>query len=232
MGGSAVVRMEGAISLIDQFPALAGLDLVVDEGEIVLVRGANGAGKSTLLRLCAGLAPLAAGTATVLGHDLSDRDQRRQVRRETGLLAHETFLYDELTVEENLMFWAKANRSDLNSVEPILDRLDLGGRLRTVKVARLSAGQRRRTSLAVMVCRRPRLWLLDEPHGGLDQAGRDFVDDLVRHAIGFGATVLVASHDIERATDLATRTVTINGGLIQDHGRRPGGAQGPESHVS
>ncbi len=218
-GGSAVVRMEGAISLIDQFPALAGIDLVVDEGEIVLLRGANGAGKSTLLRLCAGLAPLASGTGSVLGHDLSVREQRRRVRRETGLLAHETFLYDELTVEENILFWAKANRVDLKSIEPILDRLALGGRLRQVKVSGLSAGQRRRTSLAVMVCRRPRLWLLDEPHGGLDQAGRDFVDDLVQHAIGFGATVVIASHDIDRATELSTRTVTIGGGQILDDGR-------------
>ena len=221
MGDSAVVRMEGAISLIDQFPALAGLDLVVDEGEILLVRGANGAGKSTLLRLCAGLAPLSGGHGLVLGHDLSQREQRRRVRRETGLLAHETFLYDELTVEENLQFWARANRVDPTSVEPVLDRLDLAGRLRGVKVSGLSAGQRRRTSLAVMVCRRPRLWLLDEPHGGLDQSGRDFVDGLIQHAIGFGATVIIASHDIERATDLATRIVTIAGGRIQDHGRRP-----------
>ncbi len=219
-GDPAVVQLDGAISLIDQFPALAGLDLVIDEGEIVLIRGSNGAGKSTLLRLCAGLAPLSAGTGSVLGHDLSKREQRRQVRRETGLLAHQTFLYDELTVEENILFWAQANRVDPTSIEPVLDRLELGGRLRSVKVSGLSAGQRRRTSLAVMVCRRPRLWLLDEPHGGLDQEGRNFVDDLVKHAIGFGATVLIASHDIERATDLATRVVTISGGQITDHGTR------------
>ncbi len=225
MGDSAVVRMEGAISLIDQFPALAGLDLVVDEGEIVLVRGGNGAGKSTLLRLCAGLAPLSGGSGMVLGHDLSQREQRRRVRRESGLLAHETFLYDDLTVEENLTFWAKANRVDPVSVEPMLDRLELAGRLREVKVSGLSAGQRRRASLAVMVCRRPRLWLLDEPHGGLDQAGRDFVDDLVQHAIGFGATVLIASHDIERATDLATRIVTVAGGQVQDHGHPAPGTE-------
>ena len=211
--------MEGAISLIDQFPALAGIDLVVDEGEIVLLRGAHGAGKSTRWRLCAGLAPLGGGSGTVLGHDLSVREQRRRVRRETGLLAHETFLYDELTVEENILFWAKANRVDPDSIDPVLDRLALAGRLRHVKVSGLSAGQRRRTSLAVMVCRRPRLWLLDEPHGGLDQAGRDFVDDLVKHAIGFGATVLIASHDIERATELSTRTITIGGGQILDDGR-------------
>jgi heme ABC exporter ATP-binding subunit CcmA len=221
MDHSAVLRMEGAISLIDQFPALAGVDLAIDEGEIVLVRGPNGAGKSTLLRLCAGLAPLNGGTATVLGHDLSKRDHRRQLRRETGLLAHETFLYDELTVEENLLFWARANRVDMATIDPVLDRLALAGRLRDVKVSNLSAGQRRRTSLAVMVCRRPKLWLLDEPHGGLDQSGRDFVDDLVGHAVRFGATVMIASHDMERANRLATRTVVIAGGQVSDDGISP-----------
>ncbi len=231
-GDSAVVRLDGAISLIDQFPALAGLDLVVSEGEIVLIRGGNGAGKSTLLRLCAGLAPLSGGSGRVLGHDLSQREQRRQLRRETGLLAHQTFLYDELTVEENVLFWAQANRVDPQSIDPVLDRLELGGRLRTVKVSGLSAGQRRRTSLAVMVCRRPRLWLLDEPHGGLDQQGRDFVDDLVQHAIGFGATVMIASHDIERATDLADRVVTVSGGQVTDHGKTVSPVEQADAPVS
>ncbi|MEM9655367.1 MAG: heme ABC exporter ATP-binding protein CcmA [Actinomycetota bacterium] len=219
MVGGSVVRMEGAISLIQQYPALAGVDLEIETGEIVLLRGPNGAGKSTLLRLCAGLAPLAGGTAEVLGHDLRDQNHRRQLRRETGLLAHQTFLYDDLTVEENLKFWATANRVDESTIEPVLDRLALAGRLRNVKISGLSAGQRRRASLAVMVSRRPKLWLLDEPHAGLDQAGRDFVDDLIKHAVGFGATVILASHDVERAIDLATRTVTVAGGQIQDHGR-------------
>lgn len=211
-----VVELSGAVSLIDRFPALAGTDLTVNEGEIVLLRGPNGAGKTTLLRLCAGLAPLNEGVGTVLGHDLADRRQRRDVRRHTGILAHATSLYDELTVEENLLFWAQANRIDPTSVEPVLDRLALGQRLRSVKVASLSAGQRRRTSLAVLVVRRPRLWLLDEPHAGLDVNGRDFVDGLVRHAVAFGATVMFASHDYDRATDIATRTVVVAGGRVVD----------------
>lgn len=218
---SAVIRLEGAISLIGQFPALAGVDFAVGEGEIVLVKGPNGAGKSTLLRLCAGLAPLSGGTGSIMGYDLDVRDQRRQVRRQAGLLAHETFLYDELSVEENVWFWARANRVDPKAVEPILDRLELSERLRSVKVSGLSAGQRRRTALAVVVCRRPRLWLLDEPHAGLDQTGRDFVDDLVTKAVGFGSTVVIASHDIDRASTLATRIVTIAGGRMAGSG--PGG---------
>ncbi|MFV0258419.1 MAG: heme ABC exporter ATP-binding protein CcmA [Acidimicrobiales bacterium] len=214
-----IVSLVGAISLIDRFPALAGADLEVVEGEVVLLRGPNGAGKTTLLRLVAGLAALNGGAGEVLGHDLADRRQRRLLRRRTGLLAHQSFLYDELTVEENLQFWAQANRLEPSSIEPVLDRLALNGRLRHVRVARLSAGQRRRASLAVLVSRRPRLWLLDEPHAGLDANGRDFVDGLIRHAIVFGATVMMASHDDDRAMEIASRTVTVVGGQVTDDGR-------------
>lgn len=209
-----IVELIGAISLIGRFPALAGIDLNVGDGEIVVLRGPNGAGKTTVLRLCAGLAPLNDGVGRIMDLDLGDRAQRRQIRRQAGMLSQQTFLYDELTVEENLEFWATANRADPEAIEPILDRLDLGRRLRTVKVSALSTGQRRRASLAVMVCRRPKLWLLDEPHAGLDQAGRDFVDDLVRHSVRFGATVLIASHDVDRAEGLATRTVHMVGGRV------------------
>lgn len=228
-----VVRFEDAISVINQFPALAGVDLEISDGEIILIQGPNGAGKSTLLRLCAGLAPLSGGTGHIFDLDLADADQRRQIRRQAGLLAHQTFLYDELTVEENVRFWADANRVDPETIEPVLDRLELGQRLRTVRVGDLSAGQRRRASLAVLVSRRPRLWLLDEPHAGLDQAGRDLVDDLVNHAIRFGATVLIASHDLDRASSLATRTLTVAGGRILPPGAThsswpaPGGRDAP-----
>src|SRR5690606_9856036 len=95
-------------------------------------------------------------------------------------------------------------------------------------VSRLSAGQRRRTSIAVMVARRPHLWLLDEPHAGLDQAGRDIVDQLVRDAVASGATVLVASHELDRARSLTPRIVTVAGGAIvgdtrPDQPREPAG---------
>jgi ABC-type multidrug transport system ATPase subunit len=81
-------------------------------------------------------------------------------------------------------------------------------------VARLSAGQRRRTALACLVARRPELWLLDEPHAGLDHDGRDLLDDLVRRARAAGATIVLASHELDRAEALADRVVTIVGGTI------------------
>ena len=208
-----VVHFRGAVSLLGRFPALAGVDLDVAPGEIVLVQGPNGAGKTTLLRCCAGLVPVVAGTAVVLGHDL--RRDRRVVRRHIGLLGHGTGLYDDLTVEDNLRFWARAGGATPVDVEAALTRLGLDGRLRRVAVGKLSAGQRQRTALAVMAARRPELWLLDEPHAGLDASAREVVDELVAQVVAAGATVLLASHDIERAGPLAHRRVTLAGGAVQ-----------------
>jgi heme ABC exporter ATP-binding subunit CcmA len=208
-----VVHLRSAVSLLGRFPALAGVDLDVDPGEIVLLQGPNGAGKTTLLRTLAGLLPVVSGTAEVLGHDLTT--DARAVRRRVGLLGHATMLYDELTVADNVRFWSRAARARPADAEAAMAELGLDGRLRGVTVARLSAGQRRRAAIAVMVARRPELWLLDEPHAGLDAATRDVVDGLVRRAAASGATVIVASHELERATALAGRSVTIVGGVIQ-----------------
>jgi heme ABC exporter ATP-binding subunit CcmA len=209
-----VIHFRSAVSLLGRFPALAGVDLRVEHREIVLLRGPNGAGKSTLLRVCAGLLPVASGEARVLGVDL--RDDRQAVRTRVGLLGHATFLYDELTVADNVEFWARAARAGLDDAHHAMERLGLAGRLRDVAVARLSAGQRRRVAIAVLVSRRPELWLLDEPHAGLDADGRDLLDALVVEAAFAGATVLMASHELERAHGLAGRIVTISGGVITD----------------
>ncbi len=207
-----VVHLRGAVTLLGRFPALAGIDLDVAAGEIVLLRGPNGAGKTTLLRLCAGLLPVARGTARVLGCDLTDRRQARALRRRIGLLGHATGLYDELTVADNVRFWGRAAGAPAADVDAAMAACGLDGRLADLVVATLSAGQRRRTSFACLLARRPELWLLDEPHAGLDQEGRDLLDGLVRRAVAEGATVLLSSHELDRAEALAHRIVTIAGG--------------------
>lgn len=208
-----VVHLRAAVALLGRFPALAGVDLDVRRGEVVLLNGPNGAGKTSLLRACAGLLPIVSGEAVVLGHDL--RADRWAVRRRVGLLGHATGLYDELTVADNVRFWARASRATPADADAAMAALGLDGRLRDVAVSRLSAGQRRRTSLAVLVARRPELWLLDEPHAGLDHEARDLVDGLVRDAARAGATIVVASHEHDRAAALAGRQVTIAGGTVQ-----------------
>ncbi len=213
----AAVLFRDAVSLSGRFPLLAGLTLEIEEGEVVHLRGANGAGKTSLLRACAGLVPIASGVAEVLGYDLLV--DRQSLRREVGLLGHDSFLYEDLSVEDNLRFALRAARAPLERLEPALERLGLAGRVRSTLFGRCSTGQRRRAAFAVLVAREPRLWLLDEPHAGLDAQARQVVDAVIDEARSAGATVLVASHELDRAEALADLVVDLAGGRVV--GRSP-----------
>src|SRR5438445_1528629 len=199
-----VVHFRAAVSLLGRFPALAGVDLDVQRGSITLVHGPNGAGKTTLLRTCAGLVPVVDGEAVGRGFDLRERTAREAVRRHVGLLGHATGLYDDLTVADNVHFWARACGATHAEADAAMVALGVDGRLAGVTVNKLSAGQRRRASIAAMIARRPELWLLDEPHAGLDAAARDVIDDLMRTAAASGATIVISSPELDRATTPAT----------------------------
>ena len=207
----SAIEVESAVVLLDRFPAVAELDLVLPVGSVSLVQGPNGAGKTTLLRLLAGLLPLQAGSARVLGLDVAT--QRRKVRASVGLLAPEAMLYDDLSIGENLSFWATLSGHGASAISAALERVGIAD-IADQRVRGLSTGQRRRCALAVVAVRRPRLWLLDEPHAGLDQAGRTVVDGLIADAVDAGATVMVASHELDRVRPLATHVVTIAGGAV------------------
>jgi energy-coupling factor transporter ATP-binding protein EcfA2 len=97
-----------------------------------------------------------------------------------------------------------------------MERMAIDGKLACQRVAELSAGQKRRCALACLVVRRAELWLLDEPHAGLDAKGRDEIDRIVKEAAASGATIVVASHEIERAQQLATRTISLVAGQVRD----------------
>ncbi len=208
------VHLRSAVALAGRFPALSGVDLDVALGEVVAVLGPNGAGKTSLLRTCAGLLPVTSGEATVLGCDL--RADRTQVRRRVGLLGHDPALYDELTALENVRFSVRAAGLGTERVGAALDRLGLVGRLGRTPVMRMSAGQRRRTALAVLVARGPEVWLLDEPHAGLDADARAFVGALVGEAAASGAAVVLTSHEPDLSVPLADRVVVMRGGRVDD----------------
>ncbi len=209
-----VVDLREAVVVLGQFPALAGANRIVERGTIVLLEGPNGAGKTTLLRLCAGLLPLARGEATILGCDL--RADRTSLRRRVGLLGHANGLYADLTVAQNVTVWGRTVGASDAELAAALGRLGLSGRLADLPVGRCSAGQRRRTALACLVARRAELWLLDEPHAGLDAAGRDELDAVLSEAAASGATVMVASHERERAGALADRVVSVIAGQVAE----------------
>ena len=178
------------------------------------LRGPNGAGKTSVLRVCAGLVPVLQGTAVVLGVDLGT--DRVAVRPKVGLLGHANGLYADLTVLENVTFWARAAGASQAETARALSELGLDGRLASVPAGRLSTGQKRRTAIAAMLVRRPELWLLDEPHAGLDAESRDILDSVLRRAADAGATVVYASHDLERAAALRPRIVTVIGGMLHE----------------
>ena len=206
-----VVALRAAVALAGQFPVLAGVDLEVGAGELVVLEGPNGAGKTSVLRMCAGLLPVSSGRAVVLGHDL--RLGRVDVRRRVGLLGHASALYDDLTAIENARFAVRASGGDATRVDAALDRLGIAGRVRRTCGGRLSAGQRRRLELAVLVARRPALWLLDEPHAGLDAEARTTLAAVVDDALLTGAAVVVASHDAGAAAR-SGRVVSMAGGRV------------------
>lgn len=208
-----VVRLRSAVCLLGRFPALAGVDLDVEAGDVLLLSGANGSGKTTLLRLLAGLHQLHSGTAEVLGHDLAI--DRRGARRDIGLLGHETGCYDDLTVRENLRFAARAAGGDTGTSDAALERVGLTAQA-GVTHGRLSAGQRKRLALAVTLARDPRLLLLDEPHAGLDATGRAVLDTIVASAADESRTVVIASHELDRTRALAGREVVLAGGVARD----------------
>jgi heme ABC exporter ATP-binding subunit CcmA len=212
----SVVELKGVVALLGVFPALSGVNLSVARGEVVALQGPNGAGKTTVLKVVAGLVPAQRGTVTVLGSDV--RTDRRSVRKYLGYLGHSTGLYVDLSVQQNVQFAAKAGGGGAagTQVEAALERLGLDGRLRTLQVAHLSAGQRRRVALASLMARAVPLWLLDEPHAALDPEGRDLLDGVIEEVSAAGTTVMMASHDLDRADRIASRIVTLQGGRVID----------------
>ena len=194
------------------FPLLSGVDLELAPSSLTVLVGANGAGKTSLLRLLGGLIGLTSGEGTVLGFNLAN-DDRRLLRRHVGWLGHEGSFYDDLTVDENLTFAAKALARPLDDLSNVLARVDLISRRDTIAKS-LSAGQRRRLGLAWLLLRRPQLWLLDEPYASLDDDGRSFFDALIAEVLERGATVVVSAHDPLRSAQLAPATLTMVGGRI------------------
>ncbi len=208
----SLVSFKNVIVISGNFPILTGLDFEAGPGEIVLVKGRNGAGKTSLLRAVAGLARITRGSANVLGVDIAANPA--DVRHRIGLLGHESFLYEDLSARENVRFVLKATRSDPSNAEAAMASVGLTGRLADLKVAKMSAGQRKKVALAALLAREPELWLLDEPHASLDSWTRGVLDATLNAKVSRGATVLLVSHESHHGSLVPTRIVEVGGGKI------------------
>ncbi len=191
--------------------ALRGVDLTLAAGEVLLVLGPNGAGKSTLLRSLAGLLRPQAGTVQIAGRMLSADDP--DARRPIGLLSHQSLLYDELTLLENLIFAARLYGVERprEQAEAALAAQGLADR-RHDRPRSLSRGMLQRAAIARALLHDPALLLLDEPFTGLDAIAADRLRGLLReHGRGARAMVIVTHHASE-AWELATRIGVLVGG--------------------
>jgi heme ABC exporter ATP-binding subunit CcmA len=208
MSSSEAVRCSGLVRRFGERDALAGLDLVVADGEVVLLTGPNGAGKTTLLRVLATVLRPSEGSASVYGHELPR--QAGPARRLVGYAGHEPLLYPLLTAAENLRLYSALHGSDGAEVEPALERAGMARRAAD-RVEELSRGMRQRLSLARAMLHDPRLLLLDEPTSGLDDEGRGVLRALLEQP---GRTAVIATHEPGWFTGVAGRAVAIDRGRV------------------
>jgi heme exporter protein A len=198
--------------------ALNRVSLRCDAGEIVALLGPNGAGKSTLLSIAATLLEPSSGTI-----HYGDHARSHDLRARIGLLAHDLYLYPELTASENLTFFAQINgmADPAALVDRALDRAKLTDR-RDDAVSGFSRGMRQRLALERALLHDPRLVLLDEPFTGLDDASSAALVERLRGLRAAGAIVLLATHDLEVIDGLIDRAVMLSGGRLVPIDAGPG----------
>jgi ABC-2 type transport system ATP-binding protein len=192
------------------FEAVRGIGFSVRRGEIFALLGTNGAGKTSTVELLEGLARPAGGTVRVLGHD--PFTERAAVRPRTGVMLQEGGFPSELTVAETTRMWAGCV-SGARPADEVLALVGLDGKA-GVRVKQLSGGERRRLDLALALLGEPEVLFLDEPTTGLDAEGRRDTWELVRALRDRGTTVLLTTHYLEEAEQLADRLAILHAGRI------------------
>ncbi len=193
---AALVKRFGALR------ALNGLDLVVPDGAFLVLYGPNGAGKTTLLKIVAGLAKPSSGAVRIDGEDLIAHPQR--LRGRIGFLTHSSYLYGELSAEENLRLYAELNGLDRPAarVAEVLAEVGLSNRAHD-RVSTYSRGMVQRASIARALIHRPNVLLLDEPFSGLDPEAADHLHGLLVGLRDGARSMILVTHDIARGLALA-----------------------------
>jgi heme exporter protein A len=192
---------------------LRGLDFSVEQGEFVALLGPNGAGKTTFLRILSSLSRPSMGLVQVAGYQLPN--EAAQVRAKLGVVSHMPLLYPDLTAEENLQFYASMygiSNSQLRITE-VLGMVGLENRRKDL-VRTFSRGMQQRLAIGRAVIHDPEVMLFDEPYTGLDQDASEMLDEVLRSVAAEGRTVVMTSHDLARAEDLATRFDILSRGVI------------------
>ena len=192
---------------------LRGVDFEVQPGEFVALLGPNGAGKTTFLRILSSLSRPSLGDVMIAGYKLPH--EAAQVRARLGVVSHLPLLYGDLTADENLRFYGRMyNVPDLElRITEVLEMVGLQARRRDL-VRTFSRGMQQRLAIGRAVLHDPDVVLFDEPYTGLDQDASSMLDEVLKTVAAKGRTVVMTSHDLARAEDLATRFDILSRGVI------------------
>ena len=194
-------------------PILRGIDLEIHPSERIALLGANGTGKTTLLRILAGLTQPGKGTISICG--LDGACDAHQIRRLIGFVAHQPYLYEELTALENLLFFARMYTLEAGRERAytLLQRVGLERRMHE-RVATFSRGLVQRLAWARALLHTPQVLLLDEPDTGMDQQGHELIDTLLSEHTTQGGCTLFTTHQLERALHVSDRIIILVAGRI------------------
>jgi heme ABC exporter ATP-binding subunit CcmA len=198
---------------------LKEVSLEVAAGTCYALIGPNGAGKTSLLRILATLQRPASGRFLIMGHDgIKERDKIRELLL---LVAHGSYLYDELNAEENIRFalGLRGMRSADREIKSALDRVGIGA-FKDLKTRYFSMGMKRRLSIAKAILLRPKVLLLDEPYSSLDEGGMKIVNNYLREITQQGAAVLLTTHNRIKSAEVADRAGVLHRGEIKEIGTK------------
>lgn len=213
----SAVAVENVWKYYGDFPALRKICLSVESGSCLALLGRNGAGKTTLLRILAGLSRPAEGSVRILGKDVRETATRGRI----GVLGHGIGIYDELTALENLKLFGSLYGID-HPEKTALEWLERTGleRVKDGHVREFSRGMRQRLAVARVFLHNPSALLLDEPFTSLDDRAIAVLQTLLRDALKRGCTVLMSTHQLREALELATHVALLNRGQLAYTGER------------
>ena len=199
------------------FPALRNIQLTIEPGSTVALLGRNGAGKTTLLRIIAGLSKASEGSVSIQGSSVREQATRRRI----GVLGHGISLYDELSATENLVLFAKLYGLDDPEKKALswLERTGLD-RVRDGLVREFSRGMRQRLAVARAFMHEPEVLLLDEPFTALDDRAIAVLQSLLADAHASGRTIILSTHQLREALEIATHVALIQRGQLAFTGER------------
>lgn len=206
-----MIQVKKLVKRYGPLTVLRELDFNVDPGEFVALLGPNGAGKTTLLRILSSLVRPTSGSVSVASFNLPS--QGASLRAKLGVVSHQPLLYGDLTAAENLQFFSKLYSVGPDRIQEILELVGLLPRKDDL-VRTFSRGMQQRLAIGRAILHNPAILLLDEPHTGLDQAAGEILDKILKDVALEGRTVVMTSHDLLRASELASRLVLLSKGKI------------------